>query len=370
MHVKSILLKNFRNIASQEIEPNKRINVYSGDNAQGKTNFLEALYYVNKGRSFRTSRDKNLIKWNEKYAYIAAELSTRGKNFLVEIGISSDGGKLFKINNKKCSYSQMFSLSGTVLFTPEDLFLVKGAPQQRRAFLDNEIGPSFKEYVYYLRQYKYTLEQRNNLIRNIARNRKDLSTIDVWDEQLAGYGSKLIRHRLFILKELSNEVNLIHVKLSGGERIAINYLSSFNLTEKLKEEIIKKDFLSALQKKREEELFRQQTLIGPHRDDLKFVVNGMDARDFASQGQQRTIVLTLKLSLIKVMSKWHGDFPVLLLDDVLFELDGKRRKFLLRELEKDIQVFLTTNNTECFSAINRENIQYYVVDSGIIKERG
>ncbi len=352
------------------MEPHRRINIFLGDNAQGKTNFIEALYYINKGRSFRTARDRNLVKWNEDHAFLSAELVFKGKKLLVEAGISADGGKLLKLNNKKCSLSELQVLPGLVLFTPEDLFLVKGAPSQRRAFLDNELGQSHQDYTYYFRQYRYTLDQRNNLLKSIARKRQDLNTLDVWDEQLSAYGAKLIRKRLFILKELSGEISTIHDKLSDGECISVNYLSSFPLTEKLEEEIIKKGFLNALHKKREEELFRQQTLTGPHRDDLKFMLDGRDARYFASQGQQRTTVLTLKLASIRLMNKWHGSFPLLLLDDVLFELDAKRRTFLLKELEKDIQVFLTTNNIDYLSAISKENIRYYLVKNGIIRERG
>lgn len=344
MHLQYIKLKNFRNYDSLYLQPHRYINVIIGRNAQGKTNLLEAVYFAHTGRSHRTLKEREIINWFENFVLVEVLIKTVSKDKLISITISKKGEKKLKINGKICK-GKFFEVPGIVLFTPDDLALVSGPPQQRRKFLDNDVGIIAPHYSYYHQQYKKVLLQRNNLLKRIAEGRSKKESLAVWDSQLAAYGSKIIAKRIFILKKIAACTEKIYARLVGGrEKLSIRYLSSLKLEDNLSEENIDLIFFQALQEKRKEEVIKRQTLTGPHRDDLKFILDGYDARNFASRGQQRTIALAVKLAQMKLLKEELGEHPVLLLDDVLFELDKSRRNSLFNEIYRGSQVFLTTDN--------------------------
>jgi len=346
LHVQYIKLKNFRNYEDLYMQPHRYLNIITGRNAQGKTNLLEGIYFAHFGRSYRTPREKEVINWFENFVLIEMLVKTTGGDKLISIGINKNGEKKVKINGKINVKGKLYEVPGTVLFTPDDLTLVSGSPQQRRNFLDMDIGTIIPRYNFNRQQYKKVLFQRNNLLKRMATGRSYKNeSLAVWDSQLVAYGSKIILERIYILRKLAFYAEKMYAKLSKEkEKFSIHYLSSLKLADNLTEESISTVFFQALKKKREEEINKKQTLTGPHRDDLKFTLNGYDARSFASRGQQRTIALALKLAQMRLLKEESGEYPILLLDDVLFELDKSRKKSLFDEIYYGYQVFLTTDN--------------------------
>jgi len=377
LHVQHLKLKNFRNYKELHLRPHRYLNVISGPNAQGKTNLLEAIFFALTGRSHRTFKDKEVINWDGNFVLIEVLIEFGGKDRIISIGINKNGEKKFKINGKTAGMGELYEIPGVVLFTPDNLAIVSGSPQQRRDFLDLELGVIVPHYSYYRQQYKKVLVQRNNLLRNVAEGRDKSKSLSVWDEQLVAYGSKIILKRISILKKLASYAEKVYTKLSGGaENLSIHYLSSLKFVGNLTEENINSVFYSALRENRKEEIHKKQTLAGPHRDDLKFTLNGNDARRFASRGQQRTVALAVKFAQMKLLKEESGECPILLLDDVLFELDKSRRKLLFDEIYKSSQVFLTTDNflnlsseVDYFTSSGQTISKIFFVRKGKIKEK-
>lgn len=341
MLVSSISLNNFRNYSNILFKPHPSINVISGPNAQGKTNLLESIYYCLRGRSFRAERDRDIIKWHRDKASINADISLADRNVRVQWSINAAGKKLH-INGSESPRSEL-DYFGVVLFSPEDLYLVKGSPQERRHFLDYDAGPLRPEYSQAFRQYARVLTQRNSLLKEIRDKRSSQEMLELWDEQLFRYGAKLIFLRLQVLSRLIPLARSIHSELtSGTEEFQAKYLSSLVLEQGMTEDNINRVFASTSKQVRSMEVQRCQTLMGPHRDDLSLSINGIEARSFGSQGQQRTITLSLKIAQLEMWYREFGYYPILLLDDVLFELDHKRQTMLLDRVANRVQTFITT----------------------------
>lgn len=365
MILKSLEIINFRNYRREKIEPASAVNFITGMNAQGKTNILEAIYLGCTGRSFRTLKEKELIKWSSEHAQITCLFETYTRSIEVRILINP-GQKHIEVNGSSIK-GYPLGWPGMVLFTPDDLTMVKGSPGERRRFLDFEIGPFHPRYSHYLSRYNRVLAQRNNLLKDIREKRAERDSLQAWDEQFCLYGSKILSIRLELLKKLIPDIRSLHRQLTGEmEEIDIRYLSSLNISGIKNEEDIYLRFKSELEGLAKEEIEKVHTLIGPHRDDFSILLNGSEARVYGSQGQQRTIVLTLKLSQIL---QWHNEiseYPILLLDDVLFELDSSRREALLQRIHGQVQTFVTTTGVEKFDfkIINRS--KFYKVSEGNI----
>lgn len=344
MRVASVTLRNFRNYKEESMKPHPSINIITGPNAQGKTNLLEAIFYSLRGRSFRAERDKDVICWQSEQTVLQTEVEFASRTFVIQWKIR-EGNKKLLVNGVETPRSELDHF-GVVLFCPEDLHLIKGSPQERRHFLDYDVGPLNPTYSRSWRQYARVLTQRNTLLKEIRDRRAAQEMLEVWDEQLYRHGARVILLRLQVLKKLIPVARRIHHELTrGDEELQAKYLSSLVLEPGLTEDQIYHIFAAASKKVRSMEIQRCQTLLGPHRDDLSLSINGIEAKTFGSQGQQRTVTLSLKLSQLELWNKEYGEYPVLLLDDVLFELDRNRQSMLLDKVLNRVQTFITTSFT-------------------------
>ncbi|MDD4237731.1 MAG: DNA replication/repair protein RecF [Desulfotomaculaceae bacterium] len=365
MYLKQLELNNFRNYRNQVLEPGLFLNILTGQNAQGKTNILEAIYMACIGNSFRTSKEKEIINWESDFSYIHSLLQTEQSSLQVNI-FFKQGFKKIEVNGSLKRGSPL-GWPGLVLFTADDLVLVKGSPQERRRFLDLELGPFNTQYGHSLASYNRVLAQRNNLLREIRQKREEDGSLQVWDEQLCRYGSKILHIRLELLKKFSPLLRSLYRELTGGkEDFDIRYKSSLVLEGLNTEDEIYRKFQHQLYPIQAEEIDRAQSLLGPHRDDLVFFINGRNARIYGSQGQQRTIVLTLKIAQIDLWKDELDEYPILLLDDVIFELDNDRRQAIFRRIGDMLQTFLTTTKTEDIGFSKKLNYKTYMVSHGEI----
>ncbi|KNF07301.1 DNA replication and repair protein RecF [Gottschalkia purinilytica] len=344
MYVKSIRLINFRNYDNLKIELNKKINIFLGDNAQGKTNLLESIYICSSGKSYRSSKDKEIINIKKDKAYVGIEVEKDNFNKYIEIKFEKDKPKRIRINKIELDrVSELIGNLNVVIFSPEDLKLVKEGPLERRTFLDTEISQIKPKYKYNLNKYNKILIQRNKLLKSSQFDNNNLKTIDIWNEQLSNIGSEIIISRTNFLRTLSKISKEIHKKLTGSnEELEVRYVPSFNIKD-INKDKLKEQFKEILNKNIEKDIEKGTTEYGPHRDDIDIIINNMPCRIYGSQGQQRTAALSLKLAEVELINMEVGEYPVLLLDDVLSELDINRRKYLLSTF-KDIQTIITSTD--------------------------
>ena len=384
MEVKSIRLINYRNYNNLHISLNSKLNIFLGNNAQGKTNLLESIYLCSIGKSFRTNKDKELINIDKDEAYIGLNVNKNEFDKLIEINLEKNKSKRVKIN--RIEIDKLSELNGNlnvVIFSPEDLKIIKEGPSERRNFLDTEISQLRPYYAYNLNKYNKILYQRNNLLKGINYNKQNKSLLDVWDEQLVKVGTELIINRLHFINRISQISNNTHKKLTGGmEDLQIEYESSIEFCDKdiLREDknnikefrqksykLIYESFKESLVKSIDKDIEKASTSIGPHRDDIKVIVNGLESRIFGSQGQQRTAALSLKLAEVELIKGEIEEYPVLLLDDVLSELDINRRKYLI-ETFKDIQTIITTTDDVDLKDIKNINKSIFFIVNGEIAD--
>lgn len=360
MIVKGIRLINFRNYNSMSASFGSGVNILVGKNAQGKTNLLEAIYMCSTGRSFRTLRDKEIISFGKKEAYVGAELSIGELEKFTEIKIESDKPKRIRMNKVELkSYKELNSGLKVVVFFPDDLKLVKEGPGNRRNYLDSSISQLKPVYHHNLSRYYKALIQRNNLLKS-RRSLSELSELlEVFDVQLAKLGTLISMEREQYIKRIKKEAREIHSQItSGKEELDIEYNTNIPIGDSLLD--IEGKYLDQLRKGRSRDIEIGSTTLGPHRDDFSPSINGKDLRTFGSQGQQRTLVLTLKLSEVKILKKETGYYPVLLLDDVYSELDEDRRGFLTG-LFSETQTFITvTDAVETDGLKDFEKTIYFV----------
>lgn len=367
MYLKNIELKNYRNYLNLNISLNRGLNIFLGENAQGKTNVAESIYFLSSLKSHRTSKDKELINWNKSKCYIKAEVQKSNGNNTIEFLISTVEKKACKINGIKYNKaSEIFGFVNVVIFSPEDLKLVKEGPQFRRKFIDGELNQLRPKYHHALAQYNHVLLQRNNILKSLYRSPSLKMTAEVFGEQLADYGSFICEVRHEFIKKLSLISRLIHRKItSGKEELEIGYdcsIGDFFDRARTKEELLK-NYIENI----DEDIAKGFTLKGPHRDDLIIKINGIDTKSFGSQGQQRTAALSLKLSELEIIKSEVHEYPILILDDVLSELDIKRQKFLLDSL-KDIQTILTCTSLNDINEFHFEEKDVFLVNEGFIKK--
>ena len=339
MFIKRLQMLNYRNYNVLDISLGPHVNVFMGDNAQGKTNILEGIYYCAFARSHRTSKDRELINWNADNALLSVTVGRERLDKRIDISILKDGKKAIQINKIKIKkIGELFGNFNVVMFSPEDLKIIKDSPGVRRKFIDMELCQLNPKYYYNLVQYNKVLNERNSILRNRNIN-KDI--LDIYDMQLVEFGYNIIIDRLEYIQKLNKYSTKIHSDItSGKEKIEFKYISTIKDLENIKE-----NFYSLLEKNRSRDCERGITSIGPHRDDFTVLINDIDTKSYGSQGQQRTAVLTIKFSSLKIIKELTGEHPVLLLDDVLSELDFSRKRYILSTIG-DIQTIITCTGIE------------------------
>ena len=360
MNIRSIELKNFRNYENLEIFFDEGTNILFGDNAQGKTNILEAAYMSGTTKSHKGSRDKEMIRFGEEEAHLKTVVARGGREYQIDMHLKKNRAKgiaIDKIPIKKAS--ELFGILNIVFFSPEDLNIIKNGPAERRRFLDSELCQLDRSYLAYLTNYNKILAQRNKLLKDMIYRPSLSDTLPVWDMQLIETGKKIIRRRKQFVDELREIVSDIHYRISGGkEDLFLKYEPNID-------DIFFEDELSRA-KEKDKKLC--QTSVGPHRDDLLFSIGDVDIRKYGSQGQQRTSALSLKLSEIELVRKSISDTPVLLLDDVLSELDSSRQNYLLNNIS-DTQTIITCTGLDEFVR-NRFTVnRVFEVIAGHVYER-
>ena len=382
MYLEKLKLINYRNYESLNSDFSAQINILKGSNAQGKTNLLEAIYYLAIGRAYRLIREDQLIKWGHDRFSLSGQI--RNKVGLINLEVffqdnkqsrqlSAPRGKKMqkeiKVNGLKIRRMADFLGNLTaVLFAPENLNIIKGAPLERRKLLDNDISQVSPGYYLKLQQYNQILKQRNHLLRKIAESRQGLEELEIWDLQLKTVGISIIQKRLEVLEKLTPLTRLMQRKLTGGrENLEFKYF--FNRKWEVKKGYdIEELFAQEIKRVRKEELIRGMTLWGPHRDDFLLTVNGINLKLYGSQGQHRTAVLAIKLAELEFFKGESGEYPLLLLDDVLSELDQERREHLLNIIQgKVIQCFITTTEDIDLFWKNKNNIASFFVEAGVLK---
>ncbi|MBA4541941.1 DNA replication/repair protein RecF [Thermoactinomyces sp. CICC 10521] len=372
MRVENLNLKQFRNIAELDLHCPEELHLFVGPNAQGKTNILESLYLLALGKSHRTRTHRELIRFGEKRAVAKASVRKGEQKLRLEVQMTEKGKKVSRNGIEQPRLSQYIGSLPAVLFAPEDLALVKGSPQIRRRFLDMEIGQVSPAYVHHLTQLNKLLTQRNSLLKQLGQKGTFQSALlNVLDEQFIQFSIDLWKKRLAFLSSLKKWARGIHQAITRGlEELEIEYLPSLpSLLDTDPGEwplLLQRE----LEKKREKEIRRGTTLIGPQRDDLRLTANGLDLHLYGSQGQQRTAALSLKLAEIELIYQETGYYPVLLLDDVLSELDDSRKTHLLEAIRGRVQTFVTTTNLEGIDQETLAKARIYQVRQGRITELG
>ncbi len=339
MKINSINLQNFRNYNILNISFDGETNIIYGDNAQGKTNILEAIYVSATTKSHRGNKDREMISFNEDEAHIKSIVEKNGTTYRIDMHLKKNKSKGIAINGipiKKAS--ELFGIINIVVFSPEDLNIIKEGPGARRHFIDMELSQIDKIYLSDLSNYNRILVQRNKLLKDLYFSNDAIDTLDIWDMQLVNYGRRMIEARKRFIKSLNEIIGEIHRNLSANkEQLLIKYEPN----------VCESEFEKQLIRNRERDLKTKMTNIGPHKDDISFYINGNDVRKFGSQGQQRTAALSLKLSEIEFVKSIIHDSPILLLDDVLSELDSNRQNLLLNSI-KDIQTIITCTGLDEF----------------------
>lgn len=353
MYIKTIKLDNFRNYTSEEITLSKGINLFVGDNAQGKTNILEAIFLCAIGKSFRAHKEKELIKIDESCASVNInyEKSDRIGSIKIEL---NDKKNVFVNDIKQNKLSDVLGNINIVMFSPDDMEILKSGPAKRRRFLNILISQLRPKYIYCLNMYLKALEQRNNYLRQIKLENKPKELLEIWDEKLVEYASLVFDYRNEFIEKIKNKINKIHKEITDNqEEIKIKYITDCEEQEKYRQEL-KKSWDADIQK--------GYTTKGIHRDDLYIYLNGKQVNIYGSQGQNRTVILTLKLAELEIIYDEIGEYPILLLDDFMSELDSKRRENLLKSIS-NTQILITC--TEEFTIYDKMCKTYHVKNGNV-----
>ena len=357
MIIKSLELENFRNYETLSMRFDGGTNILYGDNAQGKTNILEAIFLSATTKSHKGSKDRDIINFGADEAHIRTYVEKDGLENRVDMHLRKSKSKGIAINGQKIKKAaDLLGLLNVVFFSPEDLSIIKNGPSDRRRFVDMELCQLDSFYLYNLNNYNKIVNQRNKLLKELYSNPSLRDTLFIWDSQLVSYGSKIIERRKDFVEQLNEIIYDIHLKLSGGkEEIKIVYEPDVSL----------EDFEKSLKNNQERDIRLKQTSTGPHRDDFCFMAGGIDIRKFGSQGQQRTAALSLKLSELELVKKLTKDTPLLLLDDVLSELDSSRQNYLLNSIG-DIQTIITCTGLEEFVNNRFEINRIFKVSNAVV----
>lgn len=362
MFIESLSLTNFRSYKEETFVFSNGINILTGANAQGKTNMAEAMFYLCTGYSPRATRDKQLIKSGEDVARIVGKAKSNVGNVSVEAVLTASGEKEVKVNGAKVAkMGDIFGNINSVFFNPQELKLVQESPEDRRRFMNISLSQMSKKYFYALCRYNKILAQRNNLLKNPDRLMIK-ETLPVWDTQLCQEAAKIFSARNDFISRLAPVAKKIHSEISGGEVLKISPENSIKGTESEIADIM----YNALADSIDKDLKLGFTNVGPHREDIKFVLNGTDVRHYGSQGQQRTVALSLKLAEVEIFKEAFGEYPVLILDDVLSELDRKRQRTLIKKVQ-GIQTVLTATHVESSLLRGVDHVRFNIENGKIIK---
>lgn len=372
MYLEKLLLNKYRNYENLNQEFTAQVNILIGLNAQGKTNLLEAVYYLSGAKTYRPAHDQQLKQWEAPYFIVKGLLRNRIGVKDIEIRFRDDipAGKEIRINGVKIKKtSELLGQLTAVLFAPEDLTVIKGSPAERRRFLDYDISQVSPAYYGRLQKHYRLLTQRNHLLKKMWEKGQGQDELEVWNEQYLQVSAEIIAKRIQVLEKLTPLTRLMQRKLTGGqESLEIRYL--LNRQHEIKKvEEIREILLLEMEKTKKEEVRRGLTLWGPHRDDLLFTINGTDLKVYGSQGQHRTAILAIKLAELEFFKAESGEYPILLLDDVLSELDQDRRDQLITTIrDKAIQCFITTTEDIPFAKDEKTTVQKYYINKGTIRD--
>lgn len=367
MIVKSLNLENFRNHKDTRIAFSDRFNIIFGDNGQGKTNILEAIYLCASGRSHRTSKDSELIRFGCEKFDISTLVSNIGLDRNINICYFENQKKQIKVND--IPLKKMGALMGNlyvVIFSPEDLFVVKQGPMERRRFVDITLSQIRPSYFYDLQMMAKILKQRNTLLKNISTNPKLMDTVDIWNIKLAETAASIVISRRLFSQRLSRLAQNQHKFLTEEkETITFDYNCSFHIPEECDKKEIGDLYVKQLEKTLSRDILLGYTTIGPHRDDYDILINDKSLKMFGSQGQQRSAVLSLKIAEIELINAETGQYPVLLLDDVMSELDNRRQKYLMDSI-KEVQTFITCTSLDHFKELLNGECSYFRIENGSV----
>ncbi len=355
MWISKINLINFRNYNKEEIKLEKNINIFYGENAQGKTNIIESIFMGSMGKSFRAKKDAEMIKLGQKNSIIEIFFEKEDRDGKIKIELSNK--KNIYLNGIKLKkLSELLGNINVVIFTPDDINILKGGPQNRRRFLDIMISQMKPNYMYNLNLYQKTIEQRNNYLRQIREFNKSDEMLEIWDEKLVDYACKIYEYRKEFMKKINEKIVNIHSEITDNkEKIKIEYNSDCDSREK---------YIELLKQRRKLDIIKGYTTKGIHRDDFKIFINERELGIYGSQGQHRTSILSLKMAELDIIKEEIGEYPILLLDDFMSELDEKRRKHLLEKIS-NIQVIITC--TDKIKLENKDVLIYNVKDGKVIK---
>jgi DNA replication and repair protein RecF len=379
LNVKKIRLINFRNILDLSVDFDNSLNIFIGNNAQGKTNLVESIFTLMKGKSYRTTNDENLINWNENKSYILGEVQKKEENYKISILLQNIGNddkqtvklkKVIKINKKYQRRDDLFKKFNPVIFTPEDLQIIKSTPLIRRKFLDEVIISINLVYNKYLRNYNRILYQRNTLLKSGKNINKIDKQLIIWDQKIIELGTIIILNRIKTLQKINKKAKIFHQMMTENkETIKLKYNSNVLEDYTDDKEEIYKIIENKLKESREKDFQLKMTTIGPHRDDYYIMNNTINLGVYGSQGQQRTAALSLKLAELELLKEQENEYPVLLLDDVMSELDPERRFFLLKLItERSVQTFITNiilDELKELEVVN--NLKIFKIKNGMIE---
>lgn len=375
MKIKGLYLHNFRNYGLCSLQFPAMVNIFYGKNAQGKTNLLEAIFYAAFGMSHRTFQEDDLFGDGRREMAVKADFTSFDSDYEIKIKRYEQKGRIKKellLDNVNIKAKEHYGTLNTVMFSPEDLQLIKGEPQLRRRFFDMQIAQTDKAYYELLVKYNRLLQQRNRLLKEIRDNNGDKVQLNLWNNELSATAARIIKKRLAALKELLVIASGIYASIAGGsETMLINYAlktsNDFILQQSDKSESEWQEFyLKELHERQALDILRGNTSIGPHRDDLFFYVSGKLLKAFGSQGQQRSAALALKLAQLEYVKNNIGEYPVLLLDDVMSELDSERRTHLLKFIDGRVQTFITVNDKHLIPDLN--NNAYFYIENGKVMQ--
>ncbi len=359
MIIESVDLQNYRNYEFLNMTFDNKINIIYGDNAQGKTNILESLYVCATSKSHRGSKDKDIIRFGNDEAHIKVMVKKHGMNYRIDMHLKKNKTKGIAVNGIPIRRAvELFGIINIIIFSPEDMNIIKNGPSERRRFMDMELSQLDKIYLSNLVNYNKVVVQRNKLLKQLQFSGDSglVDMLDVWDMQLVRYGSEIIKRRMDFIDNINSIIRPVHSKLSGNKEILNLRYIPCTTTDNFKDEVIRS---------RERDIKFKMTNVGPHKDDVAFFINDKDVRKYGSQGQQRTCALSLKLAEIELVKKVINDTPVLLLDDVLSELDANRQNFLLDSIG-DIQTIITCTGLDEF-VNNRFSInRIFKVVNGVV----
>ena len=376
MKIKSLKLLYFRNYLSANIESHPSLNVLVGNNANGKTNIIESIFCLALGKSYRTKSDSECIMFGETATAMSCVVNKNNKNLDIMLGINNKGKSAKIAGLKKTKLTDFVGELNVVLFSPEDLQIVKGSPALRREFINREFYQFSRVYHKYYLMYQHLLKQRNSYLKDMRKNPKDemsLAYLETITSQLAKVAIYITKERVSFVHEISALIyhNMLNIS-NGQETLKIKYkssvLESLNIADVNDTDFTEENLVKVMMKKSFDDIMRGSTKIGPHQDDLEFYINDLDAKMYASQGQQRSIVLSLKLAEINYLKSKTGTYPVLLLDDVLSELDKNRQLKLLDAINENVQTFITTPSISDIKEDLLKKAKVFKIENGNISE--